>query len=1508
MESPVYKIICHDYPTEFLLNKTIAKEYFKQFGHIKKIIFRKKLKCCVVEYGNQEDCLKALNNAGNYKGITFNVSSLTDNVSKSKKNVINKNHMWLDNEEIESELAAMSGHMQDTSNNDTPKKLKKPWKSETKLKKSVKSKDIDLTVSAKEVELIKVVLSQAFTAEDKYKVLEARDKLIKLKLKKNPPVKTYATVGTCPDMCPEKERLFREIKHQVAWYEQDENEKCMDPSKAVKQYSRSSADQEAPLSHELRPVTVLQMTMGYLLHNIVDLCETDEVHLGEWFHFLWDRTRGIRKDITQQELCSQGAVELVEQCARFHIHCSARLVAEDASVFDQKINTENMTKCLQTLKYMYHDLALKEEICENEAEFRAYVILLNLNDGNFMWEVQQLRREIQRSKEVQFAMKVYSALDKNNYIKFFKLLYSTSYLNACILMRYFNQVRIAAVKTLHKCCVPRGSKIAYPLIELNKSLAFDDIDSTIDFLKYCGLQINEAATSVILDKTDFCLPQLSYILDRSNVVEEKRKYSVGQIICGKNLPEKTYQMHTLENSFDLNGYIKNNDILDDIDLEKIKSELLEELKNESEPKEKLKQKSIFKKVNIVPKVKEEKGNNPFTSLKRDEKVGNPFVFVKKEESDDAPFSLKNKETYEISSGMMKREEKNEMLFSFARKNEKLDNPFAASKIDVIDSPFGFVEKEKKLGNPFALGNKEISKTGSIFDTTPPSPKSIFSIPMFGKPPSIQELVPLTDQPDFSYVSKPVPSTLVEQKSELRDSKKGGFKFDLVIPPKKTDEISTISTITPEIPFNEQTMEEKSIELLDGKKDEEHLRVLEKERLLELQVLKEREKEKQKILEQKKKEAEKLLEEKMREENFLEEQEKEKRLRELKNKRQEEELRIHLQQIKKKELLEELEIKNCVKDLLTSLIIQIDAQFREKRLREIEENRERVLLKRVFQEWKKSASRNVRKRKAVDCSPIWINTKTLTQSADELHVNSQELTLALMKRYKAGEPLDIEQRIEEDIKKVNLYQLTYSILKNRIHELTVTKPKNIFWKVVISFPDEHEQNVGLNRLEDTMESAFQWKKQLQRYYNVEHIKINSTESVTYCVERQQGCGINQFDANGIVFLAKEFDANLQKRIYKNLIGFGSTKVPIVIVLREGKHSDCNLGELIEQKIVSDYLVLIENSSFDFKLVEVVEEGLMFLAKNVDSSPPLELDIFKAFITKYLCSEIWKRANSFSKWNSSYKKCLQKPNVVISLYNEAINKLKCIILNSSTRYITFPEEFKKYLNNVPDFLPCSFRYFPIFWNTQSYLDQVEDLFNKLVLPNWFCDWPPLNKSDLEESIIKYSSKVSNQPTLFYKIMSLLLRQIDPNVNFGDIENVLWTDIVGLIGIEKLKEINVSLNRNSIFKEYFVVYNKNELSEYIFCDWFYICNPKIRKLIENLDKEPVLEFKKVPEQPEVREDINSFWNSSLKPRLDKSDMIQGINQLKRTIDDLATNMLVHKKISKKMEENLKKTISEK
>ena len=60
----------------------------------------------------------------------------------------------------------------------------------------------------------------------------------------------------------------------------------------MKEYSRSSADQEKPLPHELRPEHVLQLTMNYLMLSVMN---ADDKNWADRYDFIWNRTRGIRK-------------------------------------------------------------------------------------------------------------------------------------------------------------------------------------------------------------------------------------------------------------------------------------------------------------------------------------------------------------------------------------------------------------------------------------------------------------------------------------------------------------------------------------------------------------------------------------------------------------------------------------------------------------------------------------------------------------------------------------------------------------------------------------------------------------------------------------------------------------------------------------------------------------------------------------------------------------------------------------------------------------------------------------------------------------------------------------------------------------------------------------------------------------------------------------------------------------------------------------------------------------
>uniref|UniRef100_A0A8C9RYG3 Germinal-center associated nuclear protein n=1 Tax=Scleropages formosus TaxID=113540 RepID=A0A8C9RYG3_SCLFO len=393
--------------------------------------------------------------------------------------------------------------------------------------------------------LLHLVGQVAETSEDKYRLLEQRDKI----LRQGRPRRTELDlskvfVGTCPDMCPEKERYMRETRNQLSSFEVIPDTEKVDHATAIKEYSRSSADQEEPLPHDLRPLPVLSMTMDYLVTRIMD--QGDD-NLRDWYDFVWNRTRGIRKDITQQHLCDPLTVSLIEKCARFHIHCAHHLCQEPMMSFDAKINNENLTKCLQSLKEMYQDLATRGVYCIHEAEFRGYSVLLKLNDGDILREVQQFRAEVRNSPEVNFAVQAFAALNNNNFVRFFKLVKAASYLSSCILHRYFNQVRSLALRNLNTAYTvgSRGST-NFPLDDLVRMLMFRNTAEAADFVQQYGLSVESGM--VELTRTAFQDPELPLPPKRSMAIMNKRTVLVGEVVNGGSLPSPP--QHTPFCSFD----------------------------------------------------------------------------------------------------------------------------------------------------------------------------------------------------------------------------------------------------------------------------------------------------------------------------------------------------------------------------------------------------------------------------------------------------------------------------------------------------------------------------------------------------------------------------------------------------------------------------------------------------------------------------------------------------------------------------------------------------------------------------------------------------------------------------------------------------------------------------------------------------------------------------------------------------------------------------------------------
>lgn len=441
--------------------------------------------------------------------------------------------------------------------------------------KSSTSTPLLASLDSSERDLMAILQSQSFTEQDRFQILDARDKLMRIRGQDRH--KGTVLRGTCPDICPEKERYSRFVKNQLRSYEKLDGR--LNHKAAVKEYSRSSADQEIPLAHELRPSRVLDRCMNHILANIIDRIENQcgtigewyghVVHgrplspgvpenVGDWFEFVWSITRGIRKDITQQMLRDVLAVNLVEKCARLHIMCSERLIEESSHNFDRKLNDENLTKCLQTLKHMYEDCSLEGVRCDNEPEFRAYEVLMNLNHGDTLRHVQNLDPWVRQSPEILFVVKVFMALSANNYIKFFKLVRKATLMQGCILLRYFYQVRFRALRTILKAFCPNMKcEVNFSLTKLTSLLGFEDVQECIFFCQWHGLTSEVNEDKIVLDRQRFIIPDELPIVKRArNVIESKRLCPWSQVINNEPLGPNPYLSYRPHDSFDAEGFLK----------------------------------------------------------------------------------------------------------------------------------------------------------------------------------------------------------------------------------------------------------------------------------------------------------------------------------------------------------------------------------------------------------------------------------------------------------------------------------------------------------------------------------------------------------------------------------------------------------------------------------------------------------------------------------------------------------------------------------------------------------------------------------------------------------------------------------------------------------------------------------------------------------------------------------------------------------------------------------------
>ncbi|CAF2044619.1 unnamed protein product [Rotaria magnacalcarata] len=399
---------------------------------------------------------------------------------------------------------------------------------------------------------------RALAYHEKLKSLDIRDEIWRKYVELNKGSLLDANVaqrtGLCQDMCCERERITREYQRVYKSYELDPDTRSLNHSIMITGYSRASADQAMPTPYDLRSGPALLRTMNYLITNIMDKFD-QEREQGDWYNFLWDRLRAIRKELTQQHLRDEVAIEILEQCARFHIFCSAFLSEHSLDLFDPKLNDKMLVDCLNQLRdcYLSHKKQNNMQSLRNVAEFSSYMLLINLKgDNETLLRIRHLIQDITDQSQINIAINISRSLLINNITKFFSLIENdATLLQSCLLHRYFNVIRI---KRLSCLITSARSNDEFRLSDLTDILGMDNDDETKDYLEQLGYSISNA------NPPCFILPSIEYDIQQQPINKlshklTKSKYTgnLKDIITGQPNISIVLVDTNVENSFDAQG-------------------------------------------------------------------------------------------------------------------------------------------------------------------------------------------------------------------------------------------------------------------------------------------------------------------------------------------------------------------------------------------------------------------------------------------------------------------------------------------------------------------------------------------------------------------------------------------------------------------------------------------------------------------------------------------------------------------------------------------------------------------------------------------------------------------------------------------------------------------------------------------------------------------------------------------------------------------------------------------
>jgi MCM3AP domain of GANP len=156
----------------------------------------------------------------------------------------------------------------------------------------------------------------------------------------------------------------------------------------------------------------------------------------------------------------------------------------------------------------------------------------------------------------------------------------------------------------------------------------------------------------------------------------------------------------------------------------------------------------------------------------------------------------------------------------------------------------------------------------------------------------------------------------------------------------------------------------------------------------------------------------------------------------------------------------------------------------------------------------------------------------------------------------------------------------------------------------------------------------------------------------------------------------------------------------------------LDELLEHEKITDYDIIFHSTQQ--KLQRSIEAGLEFLAKNYSFENCLELQSQISFLGFCLGEELWLRFALTGEQNQAFGQRVTRPEYVVGLYNQAVQRVLNIVGHDFEPYPDFPDELRQFVAKRLYDIPLGVEFFPPDWKSKARQVEVSGFLQKVKLP--------------------------------------------------------------------------------------------------------------------------------------------------------------------------------------------------